>query len=78
MLKSTIFQLLFTVLAVLFSAHSFAVTASGLKLENLTDTIYGYWAIDIIIVMYSLVIIKDLRPLRKSNLVQSGSMQILL
>ena len=78
MLKSTIFQLLFTVIAVLFSALLYATIASGLKLENLTDTNYGYWAIDIIIVIYSLVIIKDLRPLRKSNLVQSGSMQILL
>ena len=77
MLKSKIIQLLFAVIAGLFPALSSASTASALKSENLTDTIYGYWVIGIFIVIYSLVIIESVSLLRQSNPVQSGNMYIL-
>jgi len=76
-LKSKVIQLLFAVTAVLFLTLSFAATASGLKPDSLTDTIYGYWVIGIFIEIYCLVIIEDIRLLRQSNPVQSGNMQIL-
>lgn len=77
------FSILSSIVVVIFALFPFAVFAStggSMTPENLTDHSYGYWAVGIFIVAYTLVIFEDLIHMRKSKpvIVAAGIIWVLV